>query len=880
MVKNMNKKMNTAANEAALRKRITQLAQKPTEALFGQYNSHSVGLSQALADQLLAAHGPNVIQGKKAAPWPLQLLMSMVNPFSLVLMVIAAVSFVVDVSLAPAGQKSYATFWIIWVMIVVSGALEFFTKRSSQQAADTLKKLVHNTATVLRDGIPAELPMAQVVPGDVVLLSAGDMLPADVRILQSKDLFIRQAALTGESEAVEKSAVAGEASKTLTDISNICFFGCDVVSGSGAALVLATGNETYLAMMAHTLVSKRAQSSFEKGVSDVSKLLMRMMFVMLPIILVANGVIKRDWMGALLFAMSLAVGLTPEMLPVILSSTLARGAMVMSKKKTIIKNPSAIQSFGAMDVLCTDKTGTLTEDKIVLEKYLDVHGQEDLRVLRYAYFNSLFQTGMKNLIDVAIMERAQREGLEQSSYGYTKVDEIPFDFSRRRMSVVLMDQSKQTRLITKGAIEEMLSICTRCEYQGSELALDDALRAEILQVSGELNDQGLRVLGIARKNEVAPAGAFDVADEQQMVLIGFVAFLDPPKPSAAEAIRALEEHGVRTVVLTGDNERVSRTICAKVGLDVSSVLLGEDVDAMEDAALLQSAQHTAVFAKLSPQQKARVVAALQAGGHTVGYMGDGINDVSAMYQADVGISVDGAVDIAKETADVILLEKSLMVLERGVVEGRRTFGNIVKYIKMAASGNFGNIFSVLIASVFLPFLPMLPVQLLAQNLLYDFSQLAIPVDTVDEEYLRKPRKWDAKDIARYMFTLGPVSSLFDILAFVVLYYAMGFKTPQQAAYFQTGWFVVGLVSQTLIVHLIRTSKKPFLQSRAAWPLMASTLLVAAAGLIIPYTFVGTALDMARLPGVFYLWLIGILAGYALVVELVKKHYVKRHGQWL
>lgn len=876
----MKTKKNFAANEATLRKRMKQLASKPADALFEQYNSHSVGLSQQLAGQLLVAHGENVIQAKKPTPWPLQLLRSMVNPFSLVLMVIAAVSFVVDVSLAPPGQKSYATFWIIWVMILASGALEFFTKRSSEQSAQSLKKLVNNTACVLRDGIPMEIPMAQVVPGDVALLSAGDMLPADVRILQSKDLFIRQATLTGESEPVEKSAQPDAGDKALTDMENICFFGCDVVSGSAVALVLATGDETYLAMMAHTLASKRAQTSFDKGVSDVSRLLMRMMLVMLPVVLLANGLIKRDWMGALLFSMSLAVGLTPEMLPVILSSTLASGALAMSKKKTIIKNPSAIQSFGAMDVLCTDKTGTLTEDKIVLEKYLDIHGQDDLRVLRYAYFNSLFQTGMKNMIDLAIIQRACREGLEQSSHSYTKVDEIPFDFSRRRMSVVLEDERRRTRLITKGAIEEMLSVCTKCEYQGEELPLSSAIHDEILQLSGQLNDQGLRVLGVARKNEVSPAGAFSAQDEQEMVLMGFVAFLDPPKATAAQAIRALTDHGVRVVVLTGDNQRVSRTICAKVGLDVSRVLLGEDVDAMDDAALLTAARQVAVFAKLSPQQKARVVAALQAGGHTVGYMGDGINDVSAMYQADVGISVDGAVDIAKETADVILLEKSLMVLERGVLEGRRTFGNIVKYIKMAASGNFGNIFSVLIASVFLPFLPMLPVQLLAQNLLYDFSQLAIPVDSVDEEYLKQPRKWDAKDIARYMFTLGPVSSLFDIVAFAVLYYALGFRTAEQAVYFQTGWFVVGLVSQTLIVHLIRTSKKPFLQSRAAWPLMLSTIAVALAGLVIPYTFVGVALDMARLPGAFYVWLGVILAGYALTVELVKRYYVKRHGQWL
>ena len=653
-----------------------------------------------------------------------------------------------------------------------------------------------------------------------------------------------------------------------------------MVSGNAVAVVVTTGNGTYLASIAKTLASKRTQTSFERGIGDVSKLMMRMMAVMLPVIVIINGFFKHDWINALLFALSVSVGLTPELLPMILSSTLARGAMIMARKKTIVKNPSAIQNFGAMDVLCTDKTGTLTENRIVLEKYLDIHGEADMGVLEYAYFNSYYQTGLKNEIDMAIIRRAEAEGLADKTAGHKKVDEIPFDFKRRLMSVVLMGEDGMSHLITKGAIEEMLSISTSCLYRGAVQPLTDEVRREILSISGNLNDDGLRVLGIAYKDEVDAQGAFSAKDESGMVLIGFVAFLDEPKATAGQAISALEAHGVRVVVLTGDNDRVARAICKRVGLNVEHILLGADVERMSESELQAAAKETAVFAKLSPQQKARVVMALKEGGHTVGYMGDGINDASAMHASDVAISVDTAVDIARETADIVLTEKSLLVLEEGVREGRHTFGNVVKYVKMAASGNFGNMFSVLIASIFLPFLPMLPIQLLAQNLLYDCSQLAITTDRVDPEYLDRPRRWSAGEIARFMFVLGPISSIFDVLTFIVLYFALGYRTPAQAAMFQTGWFMMGLASQTMIVLMIRTNKIPFFRSRPATALLLSTAAVIAAGLILPFTFVGSALGMALVSAKMYLWLIALLLGYAAVVEFAKRVYIRRYGQWL
>jgi Mg2+-importing ATPase len=579
--------------------------------------------------------------------------------------------------------------------------------------------------------------------------------------------------------------------------------------------------------------------------------------------------------------MSVAVGITPELLPMIMTSTLARGALTMAKRKTIVKNLSSIQSFGAMDILCTDKTGTLTEDKIILERYLDVHGNDDRSVLKHAFLNSYFQTGMKNLMDLAIIERARKENHMDWFRTYSKVDEIPFDFNRRRMSVVLEDESGKRQLITKGAVEEMLKICSFAMYQGEAHPITDELREEVLQISGKLNERGLRVITVAQKNEVSDVGVFSVEDESKMVLLGFVAFLDPPKDSAKQAITALESHGVRVVVLTGDNEKVAVSVCGKVGLDAKEPLLGSDLENMSDEELKERVESVNLFAKLSPAQKARVVRLMQENGHVIGYMGDGINDAPALHQSDVGISVDSAVDIAKESAHIILLEKSLMVLEEGVIEGRRTFGNIVKYIKMASSGNFGNMFSVLAASVFLPFLPMLPIQILTQNLLYDFSQIAIPLDRMDPEYIKKPQKWNAKGIARFMYHMGPVSSLFDIAAFLILFFLFRYNGIDfNESYLQTGWFIEGLLSQTLIVHLIRSAKVPFIESRASLPLLLSTLLVSLAGLAIPYTVVGEALQMAPISLWYLPCVFGLLLLYALAVQAIKGYYIRRFHEWI
>jgi Mg2+-importing ATPase len=847
-------------------------------ALLAELHTGEGGHDPDSIEQLLEYFGKNEIDYGNSQPWFVQLLLSFANPFSLVLLLVAAVSFITEVLLA--SERSWATVLIILALVGISGVMQFVQESKSDKAAEKLKAMVSSGAAVIRGGIEREIPMAELLPGDIVKLSAGDIIPADVRILSAKDLFVGQAALTGESEPVEKFPESIETSDAL-HAPNICYMGTNVVSGSALAAVFATGNNTYFGAIAKDLTGRKAQTSFEKGVADISKLLLRLMLVMVPIILLINGFSKNDWVGALLFALSVAVGITPELLPMIMSSTLAKGAVAMSKRKTIVKNLSSIQSFGAMDVLCTDKTGTITEDRIILERYLDIHGNEDLRVWRHAYLNSYFQTGLKNLIDLAIINRAEKEGYEAWDDKYSKVDEIPFDFNRRRMSVVLEDsETGKRQLITKGAVEEILDISSYADYKGEVSPMTGDIRAEVLRLTDELNEQGLRVVAVAQKNNVRGTQAFGVGDESDMVLIGFVGFLDPPKESSKEAIAALHGHGVRVVVLTGDNEKVARTVCRQVGLDASEYLLGSDMDGLADEELAVKAQTVNLFAKLSPSQKVRAVRILQEQQHTVGYMGDGINDAPALHQADIGISVDSGVDIAKESADIILLEKSLMVLDEGVVEGRRTFGNIIKYIKMASSGNFGNMFSVLVASAFLPFLPMLPIQILAQNLLYDFSQITIPFDRMDEEYIKQPQKWNAKSVERFMYWFGPVSSLFDIITFAVLYWAFKANAAAAQGVFQTGWFMVGLLTQTLIVHLIRTTKVPFIQSVATKPVVLSTLAVSLAGIIIPYTPLGAGLDMGVMPLSFIPWLLGIILLYAVMVQLVKMVYIKRYGQWI
>jgi Mg2+-importing ATPase len=844
------------------------------------YKTRQDGLTSEEVEAAREAHGSNVITDDyKDTVWS-RLFDALINPFNIILLVIAIITFVTDI-LLPA-EKDYLTFIIILLLVLVSSLISFVQAQTSSQAIDKLTRQITNTCHVYRDGGNlVEIPQSELVPGDIVHLGAGDMLPGDVRFIRTKDTFIGQSALTGESTPVEKFSHDLQAnSYGLTDLDNIGFMGSNMISGAARAVTLATGDDTYLGRMAKSLTGDRAKNSFERGIEDISHLLIKMMLVMVPIIFLINFLGKGDWFSSLVFAVSIAVGLTPEMLPVITNTTLAVGAQNMAKQKVIVRNASAIQSFGEMDVLCTDKTGTLTEDRIVLEKYIDLHGKDDTRVLRHAYLNAYFQTGMKNLIDVAIIHRSETYELQELLDKYKAVDEVPFDFTRRRMSVVLEDHTGKRQLITKGAVEEMISISSFIELGGQVYPLDEEKIAIARNTYEKFNHAGLRMIAVAQKNDIPDSLHFSVDDESDMVLIGFMGFLDPPKKSATPAIEALADHEVRTVVLTGDSEGVAIKVCNEVGIDTSEVLLGVDLEKMDDEELGKKVETCSLFAKLDPQQKERVIQAFQAKGHTVGFLGDGINDAPALRQADVGISVDSAVDIAKETADIVLLEKDLMVLERGVLEGRKTFGNIMKYMKMATSGNFGNIISVMVASIFLPFLPMKPVHLLTQNLLNDFAQMGMPFDGVDQEYLKEPKSWNLQGIRHFMRWLGPVSTVFDILCYLILWFVMGFNSIGQAAAFQAGWFIFGTLSQIAIIHMIRTGKVPFVESMSSTRLTLSTLLISVIAVVISFSDFAIAFDMLPMPLRFAPWLILLLLAYMLTVQLVKGIYIKRYGEWI
>ena len=844
------------------------------------------GLTAEEAEERLDEIGLNEIVTVKKHTWVRHLVESFVNPFSIVLMILAAVNFVTDYMLPAPGSKDLSSVIVIAGLVTLSGVMRFVQESRSDQAAEKLKAMITTTATVERDGVKAEVLIAELVPGDIVHLAAGDMIPADLRVLASKDLFISQSSLTGESEPVEKIAKLPDSNQgtNAIEMDNLLFMGTTVVSGSARTVVVATGENTCFASMVKAVTGKRVKTSFDKGVSDVSWVLIGFMVIMVPVVFLVNGIFKHNWLEAFLFAISIAVGMTPEMLPMIVTVNLGKGAVSMCKKKTVVKNINSIQNFGAMDILCTDKTGTLTEDKIILERYLDIHGNEDLRILRHGYLNSFFQTGLKNLMDIAILQHGDREDLDSITVRYAKVDEIPFDFSRRRMSVVLQDTDGKTQIITKGAVEEMVSISSHAEYRGIVVELTDEIREELFEMVNKLNNEGMRVIAVAQKTNPMMEGMFSVADESDMVLMGFIGFLDPPKVSAADAVRALSDNGVQVKVLTGDNDVVASHVCEIVGIPVERVVIGHEVESMTDQELSLAAEEVNLFAKLSPQQKARIIKLLRENGHVVGYMGDGINDAAAMKEADVGISVDTAVDIAKESADIILLEKDLMVLEEGVIEGRKTFGNIIKYIKMTASSNFGNMFSVLVASAFLPFLPMLPIHILVLNMLYDISQIAIPWDHMDPSFLKVPRKWDASSIKRFMLYIGPTSSVFDIVTYVVLwtvFRASGYAAdPSLVAMFHTGWFIESLISQTLVVHLIRTEKTPFFQSRAAFPVMLTTLVIMGVGIALPFTPLGSYLGFVRMPGGFFPWLLVIMMGYMILCQVVKVLYRKKFQCWL
>lgn len=863
--------------------RLISFSKINLEEVYKKLNTDINGLSNNDIEDRVEKYGLNQVAHEKPTPWFIELIKAFINPFIIVLLVLAVVSLITDVILAAPEDKSYVTVIIISIMVIISGLLKFSEEFKSSKAAEKLKALVKTTALVHRQDMgKKEIDMVEIVPGDIVYLAAGDMIPADIRIISSKDLFVSQSSLTGESEPVEKYPNLKEKDKELgvTELDNICLLGTNIISGSATAIVVATGDDTYFGSMASSLSGPRVKTSFEKGVNSVSVLLIKFMLIMVPIVFFINGINTGRWLEALLFAVSIAVGLTPEMLPMIVTSNLAKGAVSMSKRKTVVKKLDAIQNFGAMDVLCTDKTGTLTLDKIVVERYLNINGEEDTRVLRHAYLNSFYQTGLRNLMDVAILEHGKDQGFNELEKNYMKVDEIPFDFSRRRMSVVLKNKDGKRQLVTKGAVEEMLSICTFAEYNGKVVELTEKIKNKVLNMVTKLNNEGMRVIAVAQKNNIPDENTFSIKDESNMVLMGYVGFLDPPKESAAEAIKALKENGVNVKVLTGDNDAVTKKICEEVGLIVDNIILGSDIEKINDDELSKLVDSTNIFAKLSPLQKSRIIKVLQNKGHTVGFMGDGINDAAALRQADVGISVDTAVDIAKESADIILLEKNLMVLEEGVIEGRRVFGNIIKYIKMTASSNFGNVFSVLIASAFLPFLPMLPIHLLVQNLLYDISQISIPWDTMDQEYLRKSRKWNADDISRFMIFIGPISSIFDIITYLVMWFVFKANTPAMQALFQSGWFIEGLLSQTLVVHMIRTKKIPFIQSRATAPVLLLTGVIVVVGIFIPFTSFGASIGLQPLPMAYFPWLIGILLSYCVLTQIVKTMYIKKFNRWL
>ena len=887
---------------------LRQVSSFETNELLDEFNTSRGGLSAEKVELARAAWGSNEVTRVQRDSAPVRFAKAFVDPFAGILALLAVVSLVTDVILANPAERDPSTFIIIFAMIAVSGILRFVQEGKSDDAAAALAKTIQTTCSVEREETGrVEIPLADVVVGDIVHLSAGDIVPADARLVRARDLFLGMSSLTGESLPVERVATACPApakdTRTAGDLGNIVLMGSTVVSGSGVAVVVATGANTMFGGMANSLGSVRGKTAYDEGIASVSKLLLRLMVIMAPFVFVINGITKGDWLSALLFSLSVAVGLTPEMLPMIVTTCLAKGAVDLSHDRVIVKRLDAIQNLGAMDVLCTDKTGTLTEDHVVLERHLDLMGNEDPRVLRYAFLNSFFETGVRNLIDSAIISRASEEtargaagiNADELAASWHLVDEVPFDFERRRVSVVVEHKDGRRRMVTKGAIEEVLQVCTMVEYNGRVVPLDDEMREKVLTTAYDLADKGMRVLGVSRKADPAEVGVLSGKDEQGMTLIGYLAFLDPPKRSAAQAVAALRQHGVTTKVLTGDSLRVACTVCETIGLHVEGTLDGAALAQLSDEELVERAEHVTVFAKLSPDQKVRVVRALRASGHVVGFMGDGVNDAAAMGASDCGVSVDSGADVAKEAADIILLEKDLGVLERGIVEGRRTFFNMNKYVKMTASSNFGNIFSVLVASAFLPFLPMTAVQLLLLNFIYDCACTAIPWDNVDARELRAPQTWRSGSIASFMRWIGPTSSVFDVVTFVLLFFwvcpavAGGSwsaiagdpaATMLFAATFQACWFAESMCTQVLFVHLVRTERVPFVQSMADWRVLLLDAGAIVLSILIPFTAVGADLGMAPLPATFLVALPLIVAAYATLVMLGRRAYIRRFGRLL
>jgi Mg2+-importing ATPase len=851
---------------------LAEISRLQSEQACAKLGSAAEGLSETEASARLDEFGPNLVARERKATIPEELWSRARNPLNALLLTLAAVSyFLGDVRAAV----------VIATMVVLAITTAFIQEHRSNEAAARLRAMVHTTASVRRsprrsDDPFSEVPIDCLVPGDVVRLSAGDMIPADLRLIDAKDLFVNQSALTGESMPAEKQTAPSLVEcEDAFDLPNLCFMGANVVSGYGTGVIVRTGAKTFFGQLAHEIAGRRVPTAFDQGVNKFTWLMIRFILVMVPAVLLINGLTKHDWLEALLFAVAVAVGLTPEMLPMIVTVNLAKGAIAMSRKKVIVKRLNSIQNFGAMDVLCTDKTGTLTQDRIILKRHIDIEGNDSEEALQYAFLNSHFQSGLRNLLDKAVLAHAELDQTLRSDGAYSKVDEIPFDFSRRRLSVVVAREDGKHILICKGAVEEIFAVCSSYCLRGKVGRLDPVHFERAREETIVLNSDGFRVVAVAYKEIDPLTMAYSVADECDLTLLGYIAFLDPPKESAREAIAALGRKGVQVKVLTGDNEVITRKICNEVQLDAGEILLGAKIAKMSDSELVEAADRTTVFAKLNPEQKEKVVRALNAKGHVVGFLGDGINDSPALKAADVGISVDTAVDIAKESADIILLEKSLLVLQEGVTEGRKVFANITKYIRMGASSNFGNMFSVLGASIFLPFLPMAPIQVLTNNLLYDFSQTTIPTDNVDEEYLASPRKWDIGNIFKFMVFIGPISSIFDYATYGTMLFV--FDAWNNPSLFQTGWFVESLLTQTLIIHIIRTAKVPFIESHASPALIATTVIICTIGVTLPFTWAGSALGFVPLPSLYWSLVGAMLLTYATLTHFVKVWFTRRWG---
>ena len=849
----------------------------PKDEFIKKYHVKTDGLSSQEASDKISKYGLNEVSQNKPKKWYHYFFESLFSPFNSILLGIVLILIYTDVILPEA--PSYANITVIGILIIASTLLDFIEEFRSNKAAEKLKELVATTCDVIRDKKEITIPIKEVTIGDIVKLSAGSMIPADLRIIESKDLYVGQSALTGESDAVRKvtnSEIKFEDLDSISDLDTICFMGTNVISGSATAVVIKTGDSTYFGNIAHNIDNSKPKTAFQKDIEGISKLLVKFMIILIPIVFILNAW-KHSIVTAFTFAVAIAITITPLLLPVILSSCLSKGAVKMSKKKTIVKKLDSIQNFGAMNILCTDKTGTLTEDKIVLEKYLDVYGKEDLNVLKYAFLNASFQTGLKGNIDEAVIKRGLENDMAEITKNFQKIDEIPFDFTRRCLTVVVKEDSNSSYMITKGAVEEILNMCTTVEDKDKIYPITNAIKENVKQISKKMNSDGLRVIAVCRKNITEDHPHFSVSDENNMTLTGFIGFLDPPKESAKESIKKLNKAGIRVIVLTGDNAEVTKCICDRVGIQSKGIVTGNEVDKLSDAAMLRILKKNNIFVKLSPIQKARVVRILKEAGNVVGYMGDGINDSPSLTNSDVGISVDTAVDVAKESADIILLEKDLNVLLDGVTEGRKTFVNLMKYIKLATSFNFAEVLSVIVASVAIPFLPETPIQLLVEGLLYDFGQMTLPLDNVDPEMIRKPKKFSTKSLKQFMLFMGPVSSIFDLAVFATIWFVFGVR---EAATFQTIWFTYSIISNLIGLHIIRTAKIPFIQSNANKFVYLSSFALILIAIIVPFTPLGAIIGLVPISFKFIALAFGVTFLYCILAMIAKKRYIKKFGEWI